>query len=256
MVHNCDAVLSRWLIQPMCLLLVLSRFSPVDARCDMPLDSVDPEAWAKLELAASEYIQKEALRLDEAAEILSNDWGCQQSADTGSDTGAVGLGSRRKMVVIESPGPFEASWVGEVTKLCRTFRQWQQTLSLACTCKDPSDCLGDSKTEPEGSQSASPLREPSLRDWATESVKPHSSAPEQDDQPGECQQCAAVRKVDNVVEQADVCDNKLGTGGLHVETWGVEGATNSSTADGLTKAPEGCVDLLTGVTPGCLVSWH
>ena len=46
------------------------RFNPVDIRCGIPLDSIDPAQWALLEAATDEYIRAEDARLDEASQLL------------------------------------------------------------------------------------------------------------------------------------------------------------------------------------------
>lgn len=47
-----------------------SRFSPMDARCQMALDEIRQEEWAKLEAATEECIQNSGQQLDSAAAAL------------------------------------------------------------------------------------------------------------------------------------------------------------------------------------------
>jgi hypothetical protein len=46
------------------------RFQPVDPRCEMELDEINPEAWARLLAAAEDYCVTHAARFDEAAATL------------------------------------------------------------------------------------------------------------------------------------------------------------------------------------------
>jgi hypothetical protein len=48
----------------------LGRFNPIDARCGMELDEIDPEEWAKLEAATDEYIFHMDAQMDAAAKAL------------------------------------------------------------------------------------------------------------------------------------------------------------------------------------------
>lgn len=48
------------------------RFNPIDKRCGMAPDSVDPVAWAALRAATQEYCATQEARLDELASLLSN----------------------------------------------------------------------------------------------------------------------------------------------------------------------------------------
>ena len=49
------------------------RFDPIDARCAMELDEIDPEKWRALDDAVDDYIVKESRKFDVAAACLTHD---------------------------------------------------------------------------------------------------------------------------------------------------------------------------------------
>ncbi len=53
---------------------LLLRFTPVDQRCAMELDEIDPAKWALLEDATREYIHSMAHKFDDVAAALSKVW--------------------------------------------------------------------------------------------------------------------------------------------------------------------------------------
>ncbi|KAL6778960.1 hypothetical protein ACKKBF_B19310 [Auxenochlorella protothecoides x Auxenochlorella symbiontica] len=59
------------------------RFSPMDARCQMALDEIRQEEWAKLEAATEECIQNSGQQLDSAAAALMKGIGMETKNDQG-----------------------------------------------------------------------------------------------------------------------------------------------------------------------------
>lgn len=54
------------------MMLPARRFNPVDVRCGMTLDSIDPLEWAKLEAATDDYVHRSGELLDRCAALLCN----------------------------------------------------------------------------------------------------------------------------------------------------------------------------------------
>ena len=50
--------------------LTVCRFNPLDVRCGIQLDEIDPAQWALLEAATDDYILSIDGRFQEAAEVL------------------------------------------------------------------------------------------------------------------------------------------------------------------------------------------
>lgn len=57
-------------LQPELTVLGRPRFNPVDPRCGMTLDSIDPLEWAKLEAATDDYVHRSGDLLDSCAALL------------------------------------------------------------------------------------------------------------------------------------------------------------------------------------------
>ncbi|CAD7704713.1 unnamed protein product [Ostreobium quekettii] len=165
------------------------RFNPVDVRCDMPLDSTDPEAWTRLEAATAEYIEQEASRFDEAATLLCSNLECSRSVATAPDASRVFLGSRRTITVVDCPLPGDTSWPVAVSKMCKGFTQ----CLYACTRGFPLELNDESPSKEEqvrdsaAAQNVVPiLHEPSLSDWNTERQKHNAFNSEVPQASGDC----------------------------------------------------------------------
>jgi hypothetical protein len=46
------------------------RLNPVDVRCEMELDCVDPQKWRELELASDEYVEKSQETYEKIAKAM------------------------------------------------------------------------------------------------------------------------------------------------------------------------------------------
>ena len=57
--------MQRFFLNPLCC-----RFCPVDLRCGIELDEIDPAVWALLEAATDEYIVREDAAFDACARLL------------------------------------------------------------------------------------------------------------------------------------------------------------------------------------------
>jgi hypothetical protein len=108
------------------------RFNPVDARCGMELDDVDPLKWAALEAAVDEFAAANAGEFDRAAAALVEGLGEAREARGGAGgpragvaggaaagggaaaPGALRLGARRGVLVVAAsrPDPSAADLVG------------------------------------------------------------------------------------------------------------------------------------------------
>lgn len=93
------------------------RFSPIDKRCGMALDDVDPASWDLLVTATQEYMQAQEQRLEELVDLLTgrqrpsaakegSDQAPTSSADgKEADDGSLGpsLGLRKGLLVLKAP---------------------------------------------------------------------------------------------------------------------------------------------------------
>jgi len=91
------------------------RFEPVDERCGMELDEINPEKWLSLEIATQEYVEANAAKFNAAALSLGGGLGARVAAqaetDTQSSVARLTLGLRRSLLVIlsQSPAPEPAA---------------------------------------------------------------------------------------------------------------------------------------------------
>ena len=67
------------------------RFNPLDMRCGMELDEIDPARWAELEAATRDYIAAEGAAFDAAATALTH---VPDGTDLFADAGSQGAGVR------------------------------------------------------------------------------------------------------------------------------------------------------------------
>lgn len=74
------------------------RFDPVDPRCSMELDEIDPEKWALLEAAMDEFIAKNGAQFDAAAAALTQ----ALEPGPGGSAAQLRLGTRRGLVVVSA----------------------------------------------------------------------------------------------------------------------------------------------------------
>jgi hypothetical protein len=82
------------------------RFNPVDRRCAMELDDVDPTSWGLLKAAAMDYIAANEARFAECCEILTRGGVANEElpAPGASGSGSSGLGRRAAAAVRQEEG--------------------------------------------------------------------------------------------------------------------------------------------------------
>jgi hypothetical protein len=76
------------------------RFNPVDPRCGMELDEVDPLKWAGLEDAVDEHVAANSALFDEAAAALTRALDAPAAGAGGAPARGLRLGARRGVVVV------------------------------------------------------------------------------------------------------------------------------------------------------------
>lgn len=130
----------------------------MDSRCDMSLDSIDPESWSRLEAATEDYIKSEGGRLDEAAALLAA--GSEAESSSPDILKIPCLGSRKGLVVIDSHS-LAYRWNQDIAQLCIALPNTVSYVRFDYT--EPGS--------PESAASASVFRrsrEPSLTEWTNQ----------------------------------------------------------------------------------------
>lgn len=82
------------------------RFNPLDERCGMELDDINPDKWAALEAATDEYIVREDAAFDDAARALCS----RLASGTAFDPSQERLGEFCSVPRRAVPGRREGAW--------------------------------------------------------------------------------------------------------------------------------------------------
>lgn len=135
------------------------RFAPIDVRCGISLDCVDPDAWEKLECATKDYIISKSTEFDEAATILSSG---STNAHPNRNNMQEYMGARKGLLVLEALCP-TCKWAQEISRMC-------SSLPKAVSSKWLGSFVDLTNRNPFAVQPKPNLREPSMTDVVNKSL--------------------------------------------------------------------------------------